>query len=513
MSQKLSFCAQWWQRNKWDIRSHEIPLFSLIFFIVFLIDVNFCILKSLRTTLVVTSSGASSAVLPWIQIIIGLPSALLSVALFARLNRKFRQRHIFYATTLVFATFFLVHAFYIYPNHDTLHLPLPENPDPFQVVYSQWGNTLYHAISGLWKILILNVFFWGFTNRHLLLSEAKRFYAPITLAGAGGGMVAGKLTSFCSQDACNMPGFIQKIFSPLAVDGFHLTLMTQAVMLAFVSLITVFLFRELAYMLSRREDGRGCVKSQAKIAAKNKYYETLSLTSCVKFIIKERALLALALIVFMSYVADNLCEMVFYDRLKAILPDKVAYARFNGDLTFWTGAAIAVLALFVSAPLMQREKWRVIAVLTPAILFITSSMFFFFVTFSDYEWLQTFSMAMFSTTPLVVGVMSGACMRVLYSASKNTILAAFKEVAFVTFSDEAQVKGKYIIDGLASRLGRSSSSLLSIGLIFAVGSVEALAPWAFVIMIGFCYVWLQSAYKVSAHMEENSQALKDGAAE
>jgi len=507
MSQKASFWSLWWQKNKWNIRSHEIPVFSLIFTIVFLIDINFCILKSIRNTLVVVSSSASSAVLPWIQIIISFPSALLAVVFFTRLNRRFRQRHIFYVTTLVFAAFFLIHAFLIYPNQDILHLPVPENPAAFTIVYSQWGNTLYHALAGLWKILILNVFFWGFTNRHLLLSEAKRFYAPVMLAGAGGGIVGGKITSFCSKNTCDMPTTIQQLFAPLAVDGFHLTLMTQSVIMAVIAVLTVLLFRKFSRMVSERETGKNCVQTQAKLAAKEKYHETLSLSSCFKFIIQDRALIALSLIVFMSYVAYNLCEMIFYDRLRAIYPDKVEYAHFNGEMTFWTGIAIAFFALFVSAPLMQRERWRILAMFTPVILLTTSGIFFFFVTFADQEWLIYFSKTIFATSPLVVGVFAGALMRSLYSAVKNTVLAAFKEVAFVTFSDEAQVKGKYIIDGLASRLGRSSSSIISIVLIALFGAPEALAPWAALVMLVFGYIWLQSALHISKHMEKNSESL------
>lgn len=509
MSEKTSPWELWWQNNKWDIRRHEWSIFGLIFLSVFLIDINFCILKSIRTTLVVTSSAASSAVLPWIQIIISLPSALLAVALFARLNRRFRQRHIFYVTTLVFAAFFLFHAFYIYPHQDTLHLALPENPDPFRVVYSQWGNTLHHALSGLWKILILNIFFWGFTNRHLLLSEAKRFYAPITLAGAGGGMVAGKLTSFCSQNACDMPLFIQKIFGPWAVDEFHLTLMTQASIVAIVAVLIVIIFRQFTRLVARRETGKHCVQTQAKLSAKDKYYESLSLANCFRFILKDRALMALALIIFMSYVAYNFCEMIFYDCLKNVSPDKIAYTRFNGELTFWSGVGIAVMALFVSAPLMQREKWRALSLFTPIVLLITSAIFFFCIAFTDTPWLQHFSYTTFSTSPAVVGVFAGAVMRALYSAAKNTVLAAFKEVAFVTFSDEAQVKGKYIIDGLASRMGTSSASVISLSLIYTLGGLANLAPWAAVVMLGFGYIWIKSAVEIADHMDANTQNLRD----
>lgn len=455
MSKKASFWSQWWQNIRWDIRGNEIPVFSMIFIIVFLIDVNFCVLKTIRNTLVVTSSSASSAVLPWIQVIISFPSAILAVAFFARLNRRFRQRHIFYVTTLAFAAFFLFHSFFIYPNQEFLHLPLSEDPGAFEVVYSQWTNTLYHAIAGLWKILILSVFFWGFTNRHLLLSEAKRFYAPIMLAGAAGGIAAGELTTFCSQDSCNMPLIMQRIFTPFAVDPLHLSLMTQSSIMFVIAIFTVLLFRKFAAYISNRETGKNCVLTQAKKAAKEKYHESLSLTSCLKFISKDKALVALALIVLMSYVSYNLCEMIFYDRLRAAFPDRVDYMYFNGLTTTWTGIAIGVFALFVSAPLMQAEKWRAIALITPIILLVTSGIFFFFVTFSDRAWLNNFTDSIFAVSPLMIGVFAGALMKGLYSASKNTVLSAFKEVAFVTFSDEAQVKGKYIVDGLASRLGRS----------------------------------------------------------
>ena len=103
------------------IRRAEWKLFASMFFILSLINVNFSILRSMRNTLVVADSGGSSAFIPYFELFGTFPASILMTWGLSRLMRVFSLRFIFSATMLFFLAFFLIFAFWIYPERSSIH--------------------------------------------------------------------------------------------------------------------------------------------------------------------------------------------------------------------------------------------------------------------------------------------------------------------------------------------------------------------------------------------------------
>src|SRR3990167_6477661 len=103
------------------IKREEWVLFAYMFLIVCLINVNFSILRSMRNAIVVAEEGGSSAFIPYFELFGTFPASILLTWGLSRLMRVFSLRFIFSATMLFFLAFFLIFAFWIYPERSSIH--------------------------------------------------------------------------------------------------------------------------------------------------------------------------------------------------------------------------------------------------------------------------------------------------------------------------------------------------------------------------------------------------------
>ena len=87
---------------------------------------------------------------------------------------------------------------------------------------------------------------------------------------------------------------------------------------------------------------------------------------------------------------------------------------------------------------------------------------------------------------------------------KYTFFDATKELAFIPLDHEGQVKGKLIIDGIGSRLGRGTSSLLSIVLFVNMGGVGESAIFAGIIALTFAIISLPAAKYLGIEFEKKN---------
>ncbi|NGX46765.1 MAG: hypothetical protein K1000chlam3_00128 [Chlamydiae bacterium] len=76
------------------------------------------------------------------------------------------------------------------------------------------------------------------------------------------------------------------------------------------------------------------------------------------------------------------------------------------------------------------------------------------------------------------------------------------ELAFIPLSQEGQMKGKLVIDGIGSRLGRGTSSLVSITLFALVGGPGESAIFAGIIATCFALLSIPAARSISREFED-----------
>ena len=170
------------------IKRNEWLSFALMFLVVSLINVNFSILRSMRNALVVADAGGSAAFIPYFELLGTFPASILLTWGISRLMRLFSLRFVFSTMMLFFLCFFVIFAFWIYPQKEFIQALLKGTWDllpalsRFQVVVTHWPDMVFYIMSELWKVALLSVIFWGFLNQHLSLEQARRFYPPYSSA-------------------------------------------------------------------------------------------------------------------------------------------------------------------------------------------------------------------------------------------------------------------------------------------------------------------------------------------
>ncbi len=482
------------------VKREEWLVFGFMFFIVSLINVNFSILRSMRNALVVADTGGSAAFIPYFELFGTFPASILLTWALSRLMRVFSFRFIFSMTMLFFLSFFVVFAFWIYPHREQIHTLLESKLGilfgltRFKVVFTHWPDMVFYIMSELWKVALLSVIFWGFLNQKLSLGQAKRFYPPLLLGSSIGTILAGPITIFCTSM------FTWNHFALSSQRWQHsLYLLTGFLILCGLVTLATFsaLFKKLQLtnpVLPRLEPSPPSDSSPKKEPFSQRL---LSLSSSLRYLMKSHYLSALLLIVIAEYVCYALGELIFLETLKSKYPSPAEYCQYMGSLSFWMGILTAFSALFLTPYLLQTYRWSRTALITPIIMVAITFAFFFVIYLGK---IGVFP----GSSPLTIAVILGSLHFCIGRSAKYTLFDAIKELAFIPLNQEGQMKGKLIIDGIGSRMGRGTSSLLSIVLFLVMGGPGESAIFAGILAITFAAISLPAARFIGQELEKSN---------
>ncbi len=107
-------------------------------------------------------------------------------------------------------------------------------------------------------------------------------------------------------------------------------------------------------------------------------------------------------------------------------------------------------------------------------------------------------------SPLPIAVLLGSLHFCIGRSAKYTIFDSTKELAFIPLDQEGQVKGKLIIDGIGSRLGRGASSFLSILLFLMMGGPSESALFGGILAVSFALISVPAARFIGTEFEKKS---------
>ncbi len=462
------------------------PLFLLMFAISTLININFTVLRSIRNTLTVADLGGSAALLPYFELLGAAPGAILITAFITWLIGKYPLQKVFCYTMALFLGFYATFAFAIYPFLAGLKQQLLSLPHfPLQAILAEYlvpfVSMMFYAMAELWKVAIYSVLFCALINQYLSLSEAKKYYAPLTLGTSIGAMLAGSVIATCtSETTASLLSINQMAWK----HSFYLLITAICI----IGCITALLFYQLWRKLSIQKPTTFLNTEQSSFHKKN-----LSLRECISTCWRSPYLLLMAIIVSGDYIAYSLGEVIILDVFKLHYPDPKQYCQFMGKLSTWGGALTFVSALFIAPWLFARFRWVVSSVVTPVCLLLTGGPFIIAVCFKD-SWPVSLEAA--GIHWLALCVLFGAAQFVLCRSTKYTLFDSSKELAFVHLASDEKIKGKLVIDGICSRLGKGSSSLLSILLIRLFGSPIGSALLTGVISMTFTLAWIGATFRL-----------------
>jgi ATP:ADP antiporter, AAA family len=475
-----------WRTYLWPVHRHELKKLIPMLLIFFLITLNYNIIRTLKDTLVVTAKGSGAEVIPFIKVWAMFPTSILLTYFFTRLSNRFSRETVIYVMFSFFLLFFFVFTFLLYPareilhpnvSADTLQEILPSGFKGLIAMYRNWTFTAFYVMSELWGNIVLFVLFWGFANQITRLNEAKRFYGLFGIGANASGVAAGQASVWLYRDSLDS-------MLPFGTSGWEQSLMMLMILVLIAGLVTLGLF----YWMNR------CILNNPlyydpKDANQEKSVKgKLSMRESFSYLIRSKYLMSLAFIVIGYNLVINLTEILWKHEVRELFPNPGEYNLYMNQVTTLIGIFATFSAFLISGNSIRKYGWTFTAMLTPAILLVTS--IGFFGCFLAKESFAEVMLAVAGTSPLALAVFFGSCQNVLSRAAKYSVFDATKEMAFVPLSSESKLKGKAAIDGVAARLGKSGGSVIHQSLLLTLSSFTASAPYVACFLISIIILWM-----------------------
>ena len=452
-------------------------LFACMFSIFLLLNLNFAILRSVRTTLAVSDLGGGAHWVPTFELLGALPGAFIMTWSLALLLKRFSIEKVFFATLALFLGFFLIFSTLIYPVLHTLKLS-SESGSILLPAFSM----LFYTMSELWKPALGVILFWGLVNQYLPAEQAKKLYAPLMLGGSLGAILSSPIITACTSET--LWGL-----SSSSVDHWKYSFNAIIGVVTVIGLATAGLYQLLWKEFNRSDFN----VSKETSVPKDEHLTHGKVLSCLK----DPKLRLLSWIVVADYFAYSLGEVIFLGLAKMLYTNPSDYCNFMGTLAMWSGILTFLSSLLIAPYFLKNHKWVISAMVTPVCLLITESLFFISIKsqnitllgWTHLEWLS-------------IVVFLGAVQYCLCRGMKYSFFDASKELAFVYMPSTLRMNGKLVVDGLSARIGRGSSSLLSLALLSITGGVIASAFASSIIAIGFTISWIASTVKLGKQIDK-----------
>ncbi|MFZ4098792.1 MAG: Npt1/Npt2 family nucleotide transporter [Chlamydiia bacterium] len=484
-----------WRLYLWPIHGHELRKLLPMLAMFFLVTFNYQILRNAKDTLIVTAQHAGAEAIPFIKIWAVLPAAVLMALLYTKLSHRYSREKVFSGIMIGFLSFIFLFTFVLHPLREYLHPDafadwlqsmLPMGAKGFVAMIRYWTLTGFYVTAELWSSTVLSVLLWGFVNEVTTIREAKRFYGIFGVGAHLSGIGAGALS-------IGLSSLSGSLIIPWASDGWSqsLYLMNSCVLISGAVVVTLF------WWMHRHVLNEGLHGEDSVIAAKQAEDEDqpkvkMSLRSTMVYLANSPYLLCIAAIVLCYNLSIHLVEVVWKDQVRLLYPNPSDYSAFQGKVTIATDIVATITSLFICGNTIRRFGWTAAALVTPAIIGITSIGFFGFLFARDLP-IVDWMVSHFNISSLWMVVLFGTLQMCLTRAAKFSMFDATKEMAFVPLSRESRLKGKAAIDGVGSRLGKSGSAVLHSGLLMVFSSIAASTPYIALILPFVLGIWVVSA--------------------
>ncbi|MCH9631594.1 MAG: ADP,ATP carrier protein 1 [Chlamydiia bacterium] len=465
----------------WPIQRFELQKLLPLILMKFFISLVYAVLTCMKDTLVVTAEGSGAEIIPVLKGWFVLPVAIIATLIYSKLSNIFNRSTLFYATIGSFIGILLLYGFVLYPNANYLQPHASANAlqnflggkaAHWVSIYRHWIHSLFFVTAELWASLVIFLLFWGLTNHITSVSEAKRTYTIFIAAGDIATFIAGPLVLY----------YVRKL------SHMHYMFTIKQIMLwvCFFCVIIMVLHWILTKKVLTKKEFAPPPKLK-KEGEKTK----LSLIKGIKHVFSSKYLIYLAIMVVAYSLCINMIEVTWKAHLKILHPDPAGYQYFMSKVTSYVGLVAFITVLFFGGGIIRFFGWHFSAQLTPIIVGCTGLLFFFFVLLNQHFTLPSFFLG---ASPLIFLVFFGAVQNVISKVMKYSFFDPTKEIAFIPLDVESKTKGKAAIDVVGSRLGKSGSSWIQVGLIdlIGTGSILSITHVLTPIMAIACVSWIMA---------------------
>lgn len=486
----------------------------------FLISFVYNLLRCMKVTLVVTAGDAAGAeVIPFLKVWAVLPGAVLLTYLYTMLSNRLNREQVFYTMIALFMGFFALFLLVLYPNHKAFELTEFSNflqtqlPDGFKGLVSiirHWPLTLFYVLSELWSAVVLSMLFWGFANEVTSVNEAKRFYAIFALSANFSGIFSGQTARLLTLKE-------YQSWLPFGQGAWDQSLVLQLGLILIFGFFIIGLFRWVNGIIEQRQtQGFGKVQANAQpTTTPTKPKEKISLKECFSYIAKSRYMLYIAILVVAYNIVYNISDVLWTDQIRQRYPDSAAFNAYINEIASITGVFATLSGLLLSGNVIRRYGWTVTALITPLIWLVTSIGFFACLLFSGSTQFGDLLYAIFHIPVLNLALIFGSAQICLGRAAKYTVFDETKEIAFIPLPMSEQRKGKAVVDGIASRFGKSGGSLTIQVLLIICGDLVFTIPYVVGIFLVFLGLWFYAVQNLGKMVAKSvdQEAIEEATSE
>jgi AAA family ATP:ADP antiporter len=476
-----------WRGYIWPVHNYELKKLIPMLFIFFLISFDYNVLRTLKDSILITAPSSGAEVIPFVKVWGVFPGAILMTLFFTWISNRLSRETVFYIILSIFLSYFALFTFVLYPIRDLIHpneladrleIYLPLGLKGLVTMFRYWSFTLFYVMSELWSSAVLAVLFWGFANQVTRIGEAKRFYGLFGVGANLSGIFAGQLSVFC----CNFTK--QGGTIPIGEDAWHQSLILMISMILVAGVLTLALFR----WMNRTVLTDPRYYDPSSVTSKDDVKGKLSLRQSFSYLLRSNYLISIAVIVLSYNLVINLTEVLWKHQVKELYPNPNDYTLYMNHVVSIIGLVATITSLFVAGNAIRKLGWTFTALITPAILILTSIGVFTF--FFMNQSMPDFTIAFLGLTPLAMVVFFSTAQNILSRGAKYSVFDATKEMAFVPLDSESKLVGKAAIDGVCSRLGKSGGSVVLQSLLFFFSTISASAPYVAAVLFGVIGIWI-----------------------
>ena len=498
----------------WPIYGYELrkllPMLALFFLITFVYNV----LRCMKITLIVTSEGSGAEVIPFLKVWAVLPGAVLITYVYTKLTHHLNREQVFYSMLTFFLGFFTLFLVVLYPNReflqlttiaDSLQTRLPEGLGGLVSIVRHWPLTIFYVLSELWSTAVLSMLFWGFANEVTSVNEAKRFYAIFAIAANFSGIFSGQSAQWLTLDEYNP-------LLPFGTVAWEQSLGLQLGVVLLIGVMIVLLFRWVNKTIAKQKHIKSLTET-INTAVIDEPAQKISLVECFSYLMKSRYMMYVTILVVAYNIIFNFSDVLWINQVQLRYPNASDFNAFTNQIATITGIFATLSGLMLSGNVIRRYGWTVTAMITPLIWLVTGIGFFGCLLFESHFYLSDLLYAFFSLPVANLVLIFGAAQVCLGRASKFTLFDETKEIAFVPLPREEQRKGKAVVDGIASRLGKSGGSIMIQFLLVMCGNLGATIPYIAVIFLVVVTLWIIAVRGLGKMVKRSIDQSETGSAD
>ncbi|WP_342261850.1 Npt1/Npt2 family nucleotide transporter [Alphaproteobacteria bacterium endosymbiont of Tiliacea citrago] len=446
----------------------------------------FCygIVRIHKDTYILSAPLATANTISFLKMYFVMPISILYFVFFCWLTNKVSKEKAFLFSVFPLLLFFSLFYLFFLPNISSLHMSVetlkklqtqyPSVRNFFPVI-AYWMFSFYYVFAELIGTIVVTFLFWGFANYCVTKEEKIRFYPLFVsysyIISAIGSYLQGMLFSKSSK------------FKHGSLES------NNALFLNFYLIVGSLLFFIAVYYFINNyvvtnETNSENFSNVFKMKPKHK----ISFSDSIKTIIQNKNLMYILGVIICYGVTTNLIEVTWKELIRKQYNGCHAEIGYYLSNFYFILSAFVISTGFLNKFLLARFNWGLATSFSPALLFLSSFIFFGLIVFESY--IPPFFLLGYSAAALAVHV--GFIQDALAKSGRYAVLDPNLQMVYSSLPEDTMTKGKASVDMIGSRFGKSIGSFLesSLSMLFNGADQIALAPIFMPVVLLSCGLWV-----------------------